>query len=85
MYGYYPFGYFDPTYILLIIGAVLSMIASAKVKGTFNRYKNVRSMSNMTGAEAAGVLLNNAGIYDVSIEHTRGVLSDHSDPRNQAL
>ena len=85
MYGYYPFGYFDPTYILLIIGAVLSMIASAKVKGTFNRYKNVRSMSNMTGAEAAGVLLNNAGIYDVSIEHIRGELSDHYDPRNKVL
>lgn len=30
MYGYY----FDPTYILLVIGMVLSLAASAKVKGT---------------------------------------------------
>ena len=34
-YGYYPF--FDPTMILVLIGVILSLAASAKVKSTFAR------------------------------------------------
>ena len=49
MYGYY----FDPTYFLLIIGMILSMAASARVKSTFSIYSRVRSASGLTGAEAA--------------------------------
>ena len=51
MYGYY---YFDPTYLLLIIGMVLSLLASAKVKSTFSVYSRVRSASGLTGADADG-------------------------------
>lgn len=47
------FYYYDPTYILVFIGVILSLLASAKVKSTFSKYSNVRSMSGMTGAEAA--------------------------------
>ena len=50
MYGYY---YFDPTYLLLVIGMVLSLLASAKVKSTFSVYSRVRSASGLTGADAA--------------------------------
>lgn len=46
--GYY---YWDPTYILVVIGAVICMIASARVKGTFNKYSQLRSMSGMNGAQ----------------------------------
>ncbi len=65
MYGYYGF-YMDWTYILVLIGAIASMIASARVNTTFNRYGKVRSMTGMTGAEAASRILNQNGIYDVS-------------------
>ena len=47
--GYYRF--FDPTMILVLIGVVLSMAASAKVQSTFAKYSRVRSMTGMTGAE----------------------------------
>ena len=81
-----PFGYyFDPTYILVIIGAVICLIASARVKLTFRKYNRVRSMSGMTGAQAAERILNSAGIYDVRIEHVSGELTDHYDPRNKVL
>ena len=53
MYGYY----FDPTYILLIIGMILSLAASARVKSTFAIYSRVRSASGLTGAEAARRIL----------------------------
>lgn len=79
------FYYFDPTYIFVIIGALLSMLASAKVQSTFNRYKRVRSAAGMSGAEAAQRLLNNAGIIDVSIERVPGNLTDHYDPSSKTL
>ncbi len=88
MYGYGPYGFYyglDWTYILVLIGAVLSLIASAKVNSTFNKYSRVRSMSGMTGAEAAQRILNQNGIYDVAVEHVRGNLTDHYDPKNKIL
>jgi Zn-dependent membrane protease YugP len=77
--------YFDPTYILVIIGIILSLAASARVKSTFAKYSSVRSLSGMTGAEAAEKILHRAGIYDVQIEHVQGQLSDHYDPRKKIL
>lgn len=82
----FPYFYgFDPTYILVIIGLVLSLAASSKVKSTFAKYSRVRSMSGMTGAQAAQSLLHSSGIYDVQIEHVSGQLSDHYDPRRKVL
>ena len=68
--------YWDSTYILVIIGAIICMIASAKVKTTFNKYSQYRSMSGMTGAQAAQRILNAAGIYDVEIRHISGDLTN---------
>lgn len=84
-YGY-GFGYyFDPTYVLVLIGVVLSLLASAKVKGTFGKYSQVRSMSGMTGRDAAERILQMQGIYDVRIEHISGSLTDHYDPSAKVL
>ena len=85
MYGYYGYGLYDPTMILVLIGAVLSLWASAKVKNTFNRYSSVRSMTGMTGAEAAQRLLNSQGIYDVTVRPVSGRLTDHYDPRTKTV
>ncbi len=83
MYGY---GYYwDPTYILVLIGAVICMIASARVRVTFGKYERYRSMSGMTGAQAAEQILRAAGIRDVRITHVSGRLTDHYDPRNKTL
>lgn len=85
MFGY-PYGYyFDPTYILVLIGVVISLWASAKVKTTYGKYSRVRSMSGLTGADAAARILKSAGIYDVRIEHIAGNLTDHYDPRSRVL
>ena len=80
-YGYY----FDSTYILVLIGVVLSMLASAKVNSTFNRYSKVQSRSGYTGAMAAERILRAAGINDVRIERINGNLTDHYDPKNKVL
>ena len=80
--GYY---YWDPTYILVVIGAVICMIASARVKGTFNKYSQQRSMSGMNGAQVAQRVLQAAGIYDVQVRHVSGSLTDHYDPRTKTV
>ncbi len=80
-YGFY----YDSTYMLVIIGIVITLIASSRVKSTFAKYSKVRSASGMTGAEAARRILNSAGIYDVSIERIAGNLTDHYDPRSKVL
>ena len=80
--GYY---YWDPTYILVVIGAVICMIASARVKGTFNKYSQIRSMSGMNGAQVAQRVLQAAGIYDVQVRHVSGSLTDHYDPRTKTV
>lgn len=80
--GYY---YWDPTYILVLIGAVICLIASARVKSTFGKYSNYRSASGMNGAQAAQRVLSAAGIYDVTIQHVSGNLTDHYNPSNKTL
>lgn len=84
-YGYMPGFYWDPTMILVLIGAMLSMWASSRVNSTFQKYAKVRSMTGMTGAEAAKRLLNSQGIYDVTVQAVRGQLTDHYDPRTKTV
>lgn len=81
---YYGF-YFDWTYLLVIVAALFSILASVKVNSTFRKYAKVRSMSGMTGAQTAQQMLNYAGIQDVRIERVSGHLTDHYDPRNKVL
>ena len=81
----YPYYYYDPTYILVLIGVIICLIASASMNATFNKYSKVRSYSGMTGREAAERVLQSAGIYDVRVEHVSGNLTDHFDPRSKVL
>ena len=81
MYGWY----YDPTFILVFAGLILTLIASAGVKSTFSRYSRVRCMAGYTGAQAAQEVLRISGIYDVRIERVAGELTDHYDPRAKVL
>lgn len=81
----YLYGFMDPTYILVIIGAILSFAASALVKSTFSKYASVRNQKGITGAQAAKQLLESQGIYDVVIQRVSGSLTDHYDPKNKTL
>jgi Zn-dependent membrane protease YugP len=77
---------FEPIYLLFIApGLALSLWASMRVKSTFNKYSKVRSMRGLTGAQAAQELLRGAGITDVRIVRSQGMLSDHYNPVNKTL
>ncbi|MCM1388052.1 MAG: zinc metallopeptidase [Bacillus sp. (in: Bacteria)] len=84
-YGGYYGMYFDPTYWLVIIGAILCIVAQMRISTTFRKYSGVRSASGLTGAQAAQRILQLSGIYDVRVEHIRGELTDHYDPSSKVL
>ncbi len=78
--------FFDPVYLIFMIpGLLLSLWATAKTRGAFDRYSRVRVSSGMTGAQAAARLLADAGISGVVIERVNGFLSDHYDPTSRRL
>ena len=77
--------YFDPTYILVLIGVVISMAASANVRGSFQKYSQVFSRRGIRAEQAAEQILQNAGIFDVQIQRVQGNLTDHYDPRSKTL
>ena len=77
--------YFDPTYILVLIGALISMVASINVNSTYRRFSTVMSMRGVRAEEAAQRILHDAGIYDVRIERIRGELTDHYSPSEKVL
>ena len=77
---------FDPVYFLFIGPALLlSLWASFRTKSAFNKYSKVRTARGFSGAQAAQVLLDRAGIHDVKIVPTHGYLSDHYNPVNKTL
>lgn len=82
--GYYYY-YYDPTYILILIGIVITLAASAHVNSTYKKYSRCRSATGITGAQAAERILRSQGLYDVRIQHISGNLTDNYNPVNKVL
>ena len=76
---------FDITYIFVIIGMLITLIASWRMKATFAKYERVASQSGLTGREVAERILRANGIYDVSVRPVSGRLTDHYDPRDKTV
>ncbi|WP_099362739.1 zinc metallopeptidase [Fredinandcohnia onubensis] len=70
-------------YFALII--IIPIYAQIKVKSAYKKYSQIPSSSGMTGADVARRILDQNGLYDVRIEETPGVLSDHYDPRSKVV
>lgn len=77
--------YFDPTYVLIIIGAVICLLASANVNSVMKKYSKVGNSTGLSGAEAARRILNNEGLYHVQVECLNADSGDHYDPRTNTV
>ena len=78
--------FFDPMYLIFMLpGLALSMWASYRTKSAFKKYSKVPSATGYSGAQAAQLLLDRAGIPDVRVVRTHGFLSDHYNPVNKTL
>ena len=80
------FFYWDPLYFLFVIPPlILGLYAQFKVKSAFGKYSKVMTTRGMTGAQVAQSILRANGLFDVTVEQTQGLLSDHYDPRHRRL
>ena len=78
--------FFNPLFLILVGPAMLfGLWAQSRVRSAFNKYSKVASLRGLTGAEVARHLLNSQGLYNVTVEQTSGMLSDHYDPRSRTL
>lgn len=79
-------GFFDPMYLFFMMPAlIIAGLASAKTKGTFNKYSRITSSTRLTGAQAARKMLDQNGLHEVKIYRSQGFLSDHYNPTNRSL
>ena len=85
MYGYGMYGFLDPTFLLVILGLVISGIASAYVNSTFRKYDQVRSKNNVTGTQAAQYILQSQQINNVGVQQIAGDLTDNYNSGNKML
>jgi len=80
-----PFSIFDPTFLIVIPGIILTLWAQSRVKSAFSKYSRIGSRSGMTGAQVAKAILRGNGLDGVDVEPVRGHLTDHYDPRAGVL
>lgn len=71
--------------IYFVLLMIIPMWAQMKVKGAYNKFSKVPISSRMTGAQVARKILDDNGLFDVTIEQVKGVLSDHYDPRKKVV
>lgn len=85
--GYHSYYFLSNYYyvILVLPMVLLSVIASARVNSTFNKYSAFRSLKGLTGAQAAGEVLKFYGITNVSVDRVTGSLTDHYDPKTNVI
>lgn len=77
--------FWDPTYIVVIPAIIFALIAQIMVKSTFNKYSNESNQHGYTAKEVARKILDDNGLYNVSIEYVRGELTDHYDPTSNVV
>lgn len=77
--------FYDSTYILVVLAAVISLIASAKVKSTYAKYSKVLSARGITADQVAQQILNGAGLPQIGVMQVPGDLTDHYNPNLQVL
>ena len=84
MYRSY-YNFFDPTFLLVTAGLVISGLASAYVNSTFRKYDEFRSSKGVTGTSAAEYILRSQGITDVGVQQISGNLTDNYNSGNKML
>ena len=75
----------DILYLLFLLTFIFTLVIQFRVSSTFKKYSYVSSGTGRTGAEVARRILDAHGLFSVRIEHVRGHLTDHYDPRTKTL
>ncbi len=79
------FFFYDPTWWLIIVGMIISLVASVNVSNTYKKYSKSHNVRGISASEAAERILRGARIHEVKIERVPGDLTDHYDPANKVI
>ncbi|NLL82242.1 MAG: zinc metallopeptidase [Tissierellia bacterium] len=82
---YYGPDYYISYLIFVLPALILAMFAQNKVKSTFNKYLRVSNNTGLTGAQVARLILDRNNLSNISVEYTKGHLTDHYDPRKKVI
>lgn len=77
--------YFDRTYVLVLIGLLISSLAQANIQRKFDKYKKIKTQKSITGFDAARYILSTNSYNDISIKKVGGSLSDYFNPVNKEI
>ncbi|WP_058989675.1 zinc metallopeptidase [Anaerococcus rubeinfantis] len=77
--------YYDRTYVLVLIGLLISSLAQANIQRKFDKYKRIKTQKSITGFDAARYILSTNSYNDISIKKVRGSLSDYFNPVNKEI
>ena len=75
----------NTSWILIIVIGIVGLLVQWRLKSVFAKYSKVLSPGGLTGAQIAQKMLNDNGIYDVSVTCIKGQLTDHYDPTKKTV
>lgn len=81
-----PYYYgFDRTYILVLIGIVISMLAQANVQKAFAKYSKIKTKKQITGRQAADYIIDTRGYNDIKIKQINNAMGDYFNPATKEV
>ncbi len=72
-------------WIIFIGVAIVSWLVQMNLQSKFKKFSKVPMTGGMTGRDVALKMLQDNGIYDVTVTHTPGHLTDHYNPVNKTV
>ena len=72
-------------WIIFIGISAVSWLVQMNLQNKFKKYSKIPTGNGMTGADVALKMLHDNGIYDVTVTHTPGHLTDHYNPANKTV
>lgn len=69
----------------MVLCAVISGVASAKLHRAYNKYNGYFTRSRMTGRDTAVKLLRASDIHNIEVGRVHGALTDHYHPKKRVI
>ena len=72
-------------YLVVGVGFVFSLLVQGWLKTTYAHWSKVRNSLNVTGSTVARHMLDQNGLWEVTVNPQEGQLTDHYDPRRKTI
>lgn len=72
-------------YLLTIVTVIITVSAQAYITSTYNEYSKVMNKRNISGYEAARIVLDQNGLNNIKVTEVKGYLTDHYNPNKKVV